>query len=182
MKEKKGMSHFSRFMAAVLCSGLITAGGMSLEAQMVQRDIQAQIMLKIVSLDRNFERYGETIRIGVTSEPMLSALKRFSSQTIKGRSFTVSLLTQLEEVGNFSIVYIDKNWKGNYSSVLEIAAAKKILMFVGEPEAVERGEGGIGFKTLLGNPKIAMNLEVVKQQGANFPANFLQMTLMTGNI
>lgn len=159
----------------VSCSGF-------LYSQMVQRDIQAQLMLKILSLDRNFARFGDPIKIGVSSKPMLRALERFTKQTIRGKHFTPEMMNTLDDIDNYTVVYIDKNWKDNYKTACDKAIAKKILMFAGEAEAVERGDAGVAFKTVLGKPKIMVHLETVKQQGANFPANFLQMTLLTGNL
>lgn len=161
---------------------LIAAGNSILFAQIVQKDIQAQLILKIIGLDRNISRFGDPIKVGVTSKSMLRAIKRFSKDPVKGKAVQPELMETLEEVGGYHVVYIDKNWAGNYKAACDIASGKKILMFAAEDDAVERGEAAIAFKTVFGKTKIVLNREVVRTQGSDFPAGFLQVTHVVGNL
>ena len=157
---------------------LLAAGNGFIFPQIVQKDMQAQMVLKIISLDRNISRFGDPIKIGVSSKSMLRALKRFSKTPVKGKAVQPELMAALEEVGGYHVVYIDKNWKSNYKAVCDTASEKKILMFAADDDAVERGNASIAFKTIMGKTKIVLNRAVVKAQGSDFPAGFLQVTHM----
>ncbi len=161
---------------------LIVAGNRFVFPQTVQKDIQAQLILKIVSLDRNMSRYGDPIKIGVSSKAMHRALKRFCKKPLKGKTVQPELMATLEEIGGYHVIYIDKNWKSNYKVACDMAAEKKILMFSADHSAVERGEASMAFKTVLGKTKIVLNRAVVKAQGSDFPANFLQVTHVVGSL
>lgn len=161
---------------------LIAVGNQVIFPQIVQKDIQAQLILKIISLDRKFARYGDPIKIGVSSKSMFRALNRFSKKPVRGKTVQPELMVTLESVDQYHVVYIDKNWKSNYKAACDIATGKKILMFAGEDNAVERGEASIAFKTVLGKPKIVLNRAVVRAQGSEFPAGFLQVTHVVGSL
>lgn len=161
---------------------VLLVGSHALFSQTVQRDVQAQLMLKIISLDRNMGRFGDTVTIGVTSDAMLRTLKRFDKRPIKGKSFTVGLMQTLDDIAAYNVVYIDKNWEKNYKAAGDAAIAKKVLMFCASFKAVERNEAGVAFKTVLGKPRIVMNLGVVKLQASDFPSGLLQLTMVVGNL
>lgn len=161
---------------------LLASGNGFLFSQSVQKDIQAQLIIKIVGLDRNFVRYGDPIKIGVSSQAMERAMKRFSKRTIRDREFIPEMMTSLDDIDRYHIIYVDKNWKDNYAAACEKAKEKKILMFSADDDAVERGEAGIAFKTIMGATKIVINLEVIKAQGSDFAAGFLQVAHVVGNL
>jgi hypothetical protein len=168
----------SAILILILVLGL---GGGFLFSQPVHDVVQAELILKIIRLDRNIDRYGDPIKIGITSKNMLKIMKKNQSEIIKGKSVQVSELTSLDEIGNFNVIYIDTNWKDNYEAACNKAIAGKILMFCGSYSAVEKGQAGIAFRNLHGNPKIVINLDVVKAQGTNFPAELLKLTLVVKN-
>lgn len=170
-----------RIIIIAVVAFVMTGTGV-LFSQSVQKDIQAQLILKIVALDRNGGRFDDPIKIGVTSDAMLRALKRFNKQTIKGKAFTVDLMTTLEDIAGYNVLYIDKNWKSNYNAACEKAIEKKAIMFCASAEAVEVGEAGASFKTVLGKPKIVLNLKILKKQAADFPASLLQLATVVGNL
>lgn len=161
---------------------LLASGSSFLFSQSVQKDIQAQLILKIVSLDRNFARYGDPIKIGVSSQAMERALKRFSKRTIREREYLPEMMSTIDDIEQYHIIYVDKNWKENYKAACDKAVEKKILMFSADDDAVERGEAGIAFKTVMGATKIVINLEVVRKQGSDFAAGFLQVAHVVGNL
>jgi hypothetical protein len=160
----------------------VLAGTGPVFAQSVQKDIQAQLILKIVSLDRNIGRFGDPVKFGVTSNAMLRALKRFSKRTIKGKAFSVELINTLDDIAAFNVLYVDKNWKTNYKAACELAIKKKAIMFCASAEAVEVGEAGGAFKMILGKPKIVLNLEILKKQASDFPASLLQLATVFGSM
>jgi hypothetical protein len=161
---------------------LLATGNSFLFSQSVQKDIQAQLIIKIIGLDRNFARYGDPIKIGVSSQAMERALKRFSKRTIREREYVPEMMSSIDDIERYHIIYIDKNWKENYKAACDKAVEKKILMFSADDDAVEKGEAGIAFKTILGATKIVINREVIKKQGSDFPAGFLQVARVVGNL
>ena len=98
---------------------LLASGNCLLFSQSVQKDIQAQLVIKIASLDRNFGRFGDPIKIGVSSQAMERALKRFSKRTIRGRTYTPEMMSSIEDIEKFHIIYIDKNWKEDYKTACD---------------------------------------------------------------
>ena len=92
------------------------------------------------------------------------------------------MMSSIEDIEKFHIIYVDKNWKEDYKTACDKAIEKKILMFSADDDAVERGEAGIAFKTVLGTTKIVINLEVVRKQGSDFAAGFLQLAHVVGNL
>ncbi len=158
------------------------ASSLPLLSQTVQKDLQAQFVLKIISLDRNFDRYGDPIRIGVTSNAMFRAMNRFSKQVVKGKKFAPELMNTLDDISKYDAFYLDKNWDANHKAALEKAKEHKVLMFSYSYRAVERAEAGVAFRTVLGKPKIVVNLGVIKEEGSDFPSNFLTMTMVFGSI
>jgi hypothetical protein len=170
------------FIVVVAFVMFVMAGTGVAYSQSVQKDIQAQLMLKIVGLDRNVGRFGDPVKFGVTSDAMLRALKRFSKRTIKGKAFSVQKMNTLDDISSYDVLYIDKNWKANYKTACEMAIKKKAIMFCASAQAVEIGEAGAAFKMVLGKPKIVLNLEVLKKQASDFPSGLLQLATVFGSM
>ena len=59
-----------------------------ISAQDVPLNLQCKLMLKIISMDRNFGRFGDPIKIGVSSDNFLQEIKAVKgSLKIKGIEF-----------------------------------------------------------------------------------------------
>ncbi|MCU0822128.1 MAG: YfiR/HmsC family protein [Spirochaetes bacterium] len=147
-------------------------------AQEVPAALQVRLILKILSMDNNLERFGGTIKIGVSSESFLSAFQGATDMKVSGKSFSVSMMSSPGDIGNYGVVCVDKNWAGNYGAASQKAAASKALMFVNEESAIEGNLGAITFKVVDGKPKIFINIDTAKKQGSDFPANFLKMAVL----
>lgn len=150
-------------------------------SQTVHNAVQAELIIKIIKLDRNFDRFGDPIKIGVTSKDMLKALQKYAGETIKGKKIQSEELNTLEDIPNFTIIYLDRNWKHDYTAANSKTIELKILSFSSSYNAVENGQAGITFRTIQGQPKIVVNLEVVRQQGTNFPAELLKLCSIVGS-
>ncbi|MCP5102237.1 MAG: YfiR family protein [bacterium] len=150
--------------------------------QAVPAKNQVILSLKIASMDRNFGRFGDPVKIGVSSDGMLSEFKAQSKLKVKGKPIAVEKMGSLDDMDKFKVVYIDKNWSGNYAAAAEKAKAGKILIFAADPNFVEAGGGAVAFKVVSGKARIVLNLANVKEQGSDFPANFLKITVVVGGL
>jgi len=150
----------------------------SIYSQDVPAMLQVRLILKILSMDNNIERFGGTIKIGVSSDAALSAFQGASDMKVSAKSFSVSMMSSPADIGQYGVVYIDKNWAGNYSACAQKAAASKALMICNEEEAIQGNLGAVAFKVVDGKPKIFINIDNAKKQGSDFPANFLKMAVL----
>ena len=150
----------------------------SLFSQDVPAMLQVRLILKILSMDNNIDRFGGTIKIGVSSDLILNAFKSASDMKVKGKAFTVSKMASPGEIGNFGVVYVDSNWSGNYGAAASKAVSSKALMFCNDESGIKSNLGAIAFKVIDGKPKIMVNIDNAKKQGSDFPANFLKMAVL----
>jgi hypothetical protein len=148
----------------------------------VPHNLQVKLILKILSMDRNFSRFGDPIKIGTSSDGFFKALSASGSLKIKGKGFTVEKMSSADDVGKYNIVYIGKEWASQYSAASGKAEASKTLMFCETEDGVLSGGGAISFKVVGGKPKIVINLGNVKAQGTDFPAGFLKITVVVGSM
>lgn len=144
--------------------------------------MQAKLMLKIAAMDRNTGRYGDPVKIGVTTDEMLLELNALSETRINGRSFDAEKMNSTDDVEGFKLLYIGANWKDDYQEVSSMAERNQNLIFAAEEEYCVRMGAGVAFKMVDGKPKIVVNLDAVKKQGADFPANFLKVTVVVGGL
>ena len=169
---KKLLSLF--FIAIMVFSFSLTAGSVNLK-------LQSKLLLKIVSYDKNFSRFGDPIKIGVSSDEMLAALKGLGLK-IKGKSFAAEKMASPDDIAKFKIVYIDENWKANYGAVADKAKAAQALVFCNDAGFVESGGGAVSFKLINNKPKIVVNLGNAKEQGTDFSSGFLKVTVIIGGM
>lgn len=162
-------------------SVLLLVGTMAF-GQSVPASAQVKLVLKIASMDRNFDRFGDPVKIGVSSDAMLSEFQAASNLTVKEKKFVVEKLNSLDDIANYKLVYIDANWKNNYSAAADKAAVGQTLIFAAEADYVESGGGSVAFKVVGGTAKIVLNVGNAKKQGSDFPANFLKVTVVVGGL
>jgi hypothetical protein len=154
-----------------------------LQSQDVPLELQVKLILKIVSMDRNFDRFGDPIKIGVSGDDMKKELEAIKGKlTIKGKEFLVEKMASPGDVANYKVIYVGKNWTDNYSAASAKAAENQCLMFCQAVDGVMSGGGAVSFKVVEGKPKIVVNLENAKKQGTDFPAGFLKITLVVGGV
>ena len=151
-------------------------------AQAVPASAQVKLMLKIASMDRNFGRFGDPVKIGVSSDAMLGELKPLAGVKLKGKGFVAEKMSSLDDIANYKVVYIDKNWKNNYAAAAEKATTNQTLIFAADSDYVESGGGAVSFKVVGGKIKIVLNVGNAKKQGSDFPANFLKVTVVVGGL
>jgi hypothetical protein len=151
-------------------------------AQAVPASAQVLLVLKITSMDRNFDRFGDPVKIGVSSDAMLSEFKAATGTQIKGKTFVPEKMNSLDDITNYKVVYIDSNWKNNYDAAAEKAAGSQTLIFAADSDYVESGGGSVSFKVVGGKAKIVLNVGNAKKQGSDFPANFLKVTVVVGGL
>ncbi len=147
-------------------------------SQNVPAKLQVRLVLKILSMDKNKGRFGDPIKIGVSSDLILNAFKGASEMKVKGKSFKVSKMSSPGDVNKYSVVYIDKNWSSNYGKAAQKAAASNVLMFCNEEDGIKGSNGAIAFKVIDGKPKIMVNIGNTKKQGSEFPVNFFKMAVI----
>lgn len=167
----------------LLVTVLVVLSPYYLTAQEVPLDLQVKLILKIVSMDRNFDRFGDPIKIGVSADDMIKELEAIKGKlTIKGKNFSIEKMASPGDVANFKVIYVGKNWAENYSTASAKAAENQCLMFCQTEEGVMTGGGAVSFKVVEGKPKIIVNLGNAKKQGTDFPAGFLKITLVVGGV
>ena len=151
-------------------------------SQDVPKGLQVKLMLKILSYDRNFDRFGDPVKICSNSDSFIKEMNALKGMTIKGKNFTVEKMSSPDDIANYKVIYVGKEWESNYATCSEKAAANKSLMFCETESAVMSGGGGISFKVVAGKPKIVLNNGNVKSQGTDFPAGFLKITVVVGSM
>ncbi|MCP5051648.1 MAG: YfiR family protein [bacterium] len=169
-------------LVLVVCMLAMIMGKGVMYSKDVNADLQSKLILKMIAYDRNLARFGDPIKIGVSSKAMLDALQKNGQAPIKGKKLSVAMLGSVGDIGNFGIIYADKNWKKDYGAACAAAIDKKILMFCNSYEAVENNQAGIAFRVVGNKPKIVLNIGVSKNQGTDFPSNLLKLTLVVGNL
>jgi hypothetical protein len=152
-------------------------------AQDVPLNLQARLMLKILSMDRNFSRFGDPIKIGVSSDKFLQELTAVrGSYQIKGKDFSPEKIASLDDIAKYKVIYVGKDWANNYTAASVKAVENKCLMFCETEAGVLSGGGSVSFKVIGSKPKIVVNLKNSRNQGTEFPANFLKITVVVGGL
>ncbi|NIM12897.1 MAG: DUF4154 domain-containing protein [Candidatus Aminicenantes bacterium] len=147
----------------------------------VPHPLQAKLMLKIISMDRNFTRFGDPVKIGVSSDAFLEVLKE-TKFSIKGKRFVAEKINKVDDIADYKVIYVGKDWAKQCIAASEKAAANKCLVFCEAEEGVLSGGGSVSFKVVDTNPKIVVNIANAKKQGTDFPAVFLKSTIVVGGL
>jgi hypothetical protein len=163
----------------VLFAIALLIAGNTISAQEVPLTLQGKLMLKILSMDRNFNRFGDPVKIGTSSDEFLEELNALKkAYKIRGKDFIVEKIASLDDVSQYKVVYLGKKWAANYKAASEIANDSKCLVFCQEEAGVTEGGGAVTFKVVDGKPKIVVNVVNAKSQGTDFPAGFLKLTVV----
>lgn len=154
-----------------------------ISAQEVPINLQVKLMLKILSMDRNFNRFGDPITIATSSDEFLQELNLIKGKLkVKGKDFMATKIESPDDVSKYKVVYMGKNWAANYNIVSEKANENQCLVFCQEEAGVVKGGGAVSFKVIDGKPKIVVNIVNAKNQGTDFPAGFLRITVVVGGL
>lgn len=151
-------------------------------AQDVPLNLQAKLILKILSMDRNFSRFGNPIKIGSSSKELLLELETLKGKLkVKGKDFVAVKISSPDDIANFKVAYIGQNWTGNYNTIFTKAIENQCLIFCQTEDGVLSGGGAVSFKVVIGKPKIVINLKNAKKQGTDFPEELLKISELVGN-
>jgi len=166
---------------------LLVTALMVLSAYMIAQDVplnlQAKLLLKVLSMDRNFSRYGDPIKIGVSSDKFLNELVTLrGSLQVKEKEFVPEKMGSLDDIAKYKVIYIGEEWAGSYTLASEKAAENKCLMFCETESGVMNGGAAISFKVVEDKAKIVVNLKNSRNQGTEFPAVFLKSTVVVGGL
>ncbi len=142
-------------------------------------ELQVLLALKILTFDKNFSRFGNPIKIAVTSDEILNSFKAIEGTIkVKGRNFKAEKISSPSEISNYNVLFIGKNWKSKYAEAGAKAEEAKVIAFGEEEECVKSGAAGVGFKVVEGKPKIIINITSSKAQGSEFPTTLLKMAIL----
>jgi len=145
--------------------------------------VQVKLMLKIISMDRNFDRFGDPIKFGSSSDEFVKEVNGLRGQmTVKGKDFVAEKMGNADDIAKYKVIFIGSEWASNYSALSGKAKANQCLMFCQDEDGVINGGGSISFKVVEDKPKIVVNLDNAKEQGSDFPAGFLKITVVVGGL
>jgi hypothetical protein len=168
----------NKIVLVVIVLMVFGAGAFSVD---VPHPLQAKLMLKIISFDRNFTRFGNPVKIGVSSDLFLEVLKT-TGLSIKGKSYMAEKINGVDDIANYKVIYVGKEWASQYIEASEKAADNKCLVFCETEAGVLNGGGSVSFKVVERSPKIVVNIANAKKQGTDFPAVFLKSTIVVGGL
>ena len=187
-------------LVAVLSCGVITPSAFADNGE-VPVDLQIKLILTALTYDKNLEtRANGELNIGILYFPESSQSKQeadlfaktlegFKDKKISGRSFNGILLAYADN-GELSkkiteqkidVIYIAQGEKELIERVLKVTQSEKILSCCGKAEYVS----SCGVTMAVGlkdqKPKLYLNLNSAKTEGADFSAKFLRVAEIVEN-
>lgn len=177
MKRNGSVSFFLNLKFIVLVVFLFFGLSVSF-AEEIPVKSQARLILKIITMDKNFDRFGDTIKIGVSSDEMLKAFKSIpATMKVKGKNFVVGKLNSLEDILKYSIIYIDSNWEKYYDESSEKAISNRVLTFCRDKKCAEQFGCAVTFKMIEHKPRILIKNSNARKQGTEFTKAFLEIAI-----
>ena len=165
---------------------------MRAQANLVPADIQAELLAKLETYDRNFAaRAGATARVLIVVKPG-SKKSELSAEDMK------AALSRLERIGGLphqetlvsyagaealaarcraeraAVVYVTPGLDDEVDAIRAALSAADVLTLSAVAEYVPRGLV-LGFELESGKPKIVINLEQARLQHVNFPSDLLRL-------
>lgn len=137
----------------------------------IKEEALAKLIIKIISYDKNFSRFGNPIKIGTTSNKLAITFSKIKPLKIKNINCTVKKVTTTNFKG-VNILIVDS--KDFSDEMKKYAEENKILVFGDKVEDIKKG-ASFTFFLNEGKPKIAASLDNIKAQGSKYPANFLNI-------
>ena len=182
-------------VALAIFAGLfvvLTAGTSVAQATGVPAEIQAELLSKLASYDRNFsQRAGDVARV-------LLVTKRDSAKSQLAAEEMKSALGRLERIGGLphqetlvpfesadalaarcraervAAVYLTPGFDDDLARLRDAFAGVNVLTLADVPEYVPEGVV-LGFGLEAGKPKVLINLDQAKRQNVDFPADVLRL-------
>lgn len=175
--------------AAAICPILLASQEMK-----VPMDLQVQLLMKILSFDRNLKtRVGTELVIGIiyqskfsfsynAKEEFLASVNRLPQKEIESIPIRVVPINIEDETkidgailnNDVDILYLTPLSTVDVNKISEICQAKKILTIAGIPDYVESGIAvSLGIKGT--KPKIIINLPAAQAEGSDFSSRLLNL-------
>ena len=165
----------------------------------VDADRQVQILLKVLTYDRQFETKSKPrLKVGivyVASDPASvkaadeigTTLKKYEDKTVKKIPITFVMVEyttpaaveQKVKAEGVSLLYVAPGNTKNLSELVRISQLHKVTSATGVREYVDKGVAvGVGFER--DKPRIYINLASCKSEGSEFDASLLQIAERIG--
>lgn len=161
------------------------------QAIMVPAPLQAEVLAKLVSYDRNFaSRAGQTARVLlVTKHTTRSALSAAAMKSALGQLETIGGLPHQETIVRYegaaalaklcreqhaAILYITPDFEMEISAIRVALTGVDVLSVSAVPDYIPKGIV-LGFELVSSKPKLVLNLSQAKQQNVDFKANVLRL-------
>ncbi|MCP5106854.1 MAG: hypothetical protein GY950_25950 [bacterium] len=152
------------------------------KAKQSEAETWSLILLKIISMDRNLQRFGNPIKIGVNSDKIFHQLKRCEKKyKINGITFKTGKFNSIETASQFNIIHITNKWKRNRFSAIETLAENGCFIFCEDETSILCGYAAVLFKVGNKYPHVAINLDNSADQGADFPEDLLDAIVIVRN-
>ena len=136
----------------------------------------ALVILKMISLDRNIDRLGDPIRIGVDGDKILDALQELEpGLRIWGRRFTAHRIRTLIEARQYRVVFISGASGLGSPGMVEQVARSGCLVFSDDARQVLFGFTAVMLTVIDNRTYVAVNLDNASRQGALFKEEDLEM-------
>lgn len=171
------------------------------EETCVPFDLQAKLLLKILTFDRNLEKRADSaVVVGIVYKPgseesekarseFSKALEKYSGKRVKGfplshislKYLSWSDLAAKMKTYNVSVLYVTPGDSVYLRGVIKASRAESVLTATGITKYVEKGVSiGIGLKG--NNPQISVNLASAKAEGANFSSQLLKLVKLSNEV
>jgi hypothetical protein len=162
------------------------------QASAVPADIQAELIAKLETYDRNFAaRAGPVAHVLIVVRPgsSKSELSAADTRAALGRIDKLGGLPHQESVVPYAgadalaarcrseqaaVVYVTPGFDDDVEAMRSALASVSVLTVGSTADYVPRGIV-LGFELESGKPKIVINLEQAKAQSVNFPADLLRL-------
>ncbi len=184
----------------IIISSLLTTVGIGQKIS-VPIEIQMKLLPKILSLNKNYNEEGKETQINVgvfySSQSRSSIeLKQeiFDSSTdniiqignlrIKYIPIDISLINNYKKLlheNNIQVAFINPIRAFNVSKLTDICREEKVLTFSSTPEYYDEGVS-VYFDVVNNKPKIFINLDLAKKEGANFSSHLLKISVVRGTL
>ena len=183
-----------RFVSLLILLSLFSSVSLAQEMP-VPVDIQYQLLLKILTFDRNLHsRTGDTLVIGIVHQKYFrtslnvkeelmqifdaSDTPEIDSIPVACVPLPIQTLTGFDSLlaqTKIDIIYIAPLRGVDVSTLASICQSRNIVTFSGVPEYMDYG-ATIALDTQGDNPKILINLNAAKKIGVNFNSQLLKLS------
>jgi hypothetical protein len=167
---------------------IVAAGYHSRAEQRVPADLQAAIIVKLLSYERSLEKKhsARKVNLGIlgdakqadsvsTQDAMLKAFERLETVKVFGHRLVASELT-LQELASadVQVVYLTPGLEASLGDILKVTRDRKILSITANPKHLDAG-ASVGIFAQGKGSKIVINLDGADSEGADFSSRILRI-------